>query len=88
MYKIVDTFNGFEGQATSLECCVDELIEARGKFHDYHANARCCLTLAPVDSVWRWDYERNQWQWTELVSSDHVYELIWERGYAEEFSDL
>jgi hypothetical protein len=66
MFKIVDTFNGYEG-ATYATCAEAEqaLDVARAAFYAQPGTTdnSFCQVVVPAHYVWYWHHGRNQFVW-------------------------
>ena len=68
MYKIVDTFNGFEGDTTYKEhsLATDQLEIDRMDFYNIPGHGPemiFCRRVVPADYVWHWDERQNRFKW-------------------------
>ena len=67
MYKIVDTFNGWESDKnfSTLEEAMNELFKDKQEFFKY--NSSNCIykkTVIPSSLKWSWNEIENRWEWS------------------------
>jgi len=68
MYKIVDTFNGFESDARfhTFEEATEILLQDMEDFYKNNSeNTRYMRQVVLSDLVWEWDYKQNKYRWTK-----------------------
>ena len=65
MYKVVDTFNGWESDKVhnSVEEAEQELEKDRDEFFDNMVNRNCryCKTVVPADYSYTWNGYEYEW---------------------------
>lgn len=67
-YKIVDTFNGYEGPTFQTEDEAFEEVERRREaFYQHQGNrtARFCQTVVPASYTWAWNQRQNTFIWSD-----------------------
>lgn len=66
MYKVVDTFNGYESEKRfqTMEEAEKALQKDYEEFYSFNTeNTRYMKQVVPANFTWYWSQRENQWTW-------------------------